>query len=143
VTIRSRSMSVVDLIHEFPYRISGIGVTRDLESLHRELPVHETPKRSGPLDPNHCGSLDLVKELVYRSSRNGVTSGLGRCISNSQLLKSRYDKDHWIRGRFATVDLIEGKILKFRVCRGKVTTVRFSLESRKPKAQADRWHIPE
>jgi hypothetical protein len=67
-------------------------VTRDLESLHRELPVHETPKRSGPLDPNHRGSLDLVQELVYRSSGNGVTSGLGRCISNSRLPKPRNPK---------------------------------------------------
>jgi hypothetical protein len=93
VTIRSRSTRVVDLIHKFPYRNLGIGVTRDLESLYRELPVHETPKRSGPLDPNHRGSLDLVQELAYRSSGNGVTRGLGRCISNSQLPKSRYGQD--------------------------------------------------
>ena len=90
-------------------------MTRDLESLHHELPVHETPKRSGPLDPNHRGSLDLVQELVYRSSRNGVTSGLGRCISNSRLPKSRYDQDRQIRGRFVAVDLIEGKISGFVV----------------------------
>jgi hypothetical protein len=30
--------------------------------------VHETPKRSGPLDPNHRGSLDLVQELAYQVS---------------------------------------------------------------------------
>ena len=53
MTVRSRSTRVIDLIHEIPYQNSGIGVTRDLESLHLELPVHETPKRSGPLDPNH------------------------------------------------------------------------------------------
>jgi hypothetical protein len=53
VTVRSRSMRVVDLIHKFPYQNLRIGVTRDLESLHRELPVHKTPKRSGLLDPNH------------------------------------------------------------------------------------------
>ena len=53
VTVRSRSMRVVDLIHEFPYQNLGIGVTRYLDSLHHELPVHETPERSGPLDPNH------------------------------------------------------------------------------------------
>jgi hypothetical protein len=53
VTVRSRSTRIVDLIHKFPYRNSGIGVTRDLESLHRELPVHEKYERSGPLDPNH------------------------------------------------------------------------------------------
>jgi hypothetical protein len=46
-------LTVVDLIHEFPYRNSGIEVTRDLESLHRELPVTENrnpeiPKRSTP-----------------------------------------------------------------------------------------------
>jgi hypothetical protein len=68
VTIRSRSTRVVDLLHEFPYQNSGIGVTRVLESLHRELPVHETLKRSGPLDPNPRGSLDLVQELAYRVS---------------------------------------------------------------------------
>jgi hypothetical protein len=66
VTIRSRSTRVVDLIHEFPYRNSGIGVTRYLESLHRELSVHETPKRSGSLDPNHRGSLDLVQDSRIR-----------------------------------------------------------------------------
>jgi hypothetical protein len=53
MTIRSKSTRVVDLIHEFPYRNSGIGVTRDLESLHCELSVHKTRKRSRPLDPNH------------------------------------------------------------------------------------------
>ena len=53
MTVRSRSARVVDLIHEFPYRNFGMGVTRDLESLHREIPVHETLKISGPLDPNH------------------------------------------------------------------------------------------
>jgi hypothetical protein len=90
VTVRSRSMRVVDLIHEFPYQNLGIGVTRDLESLYRELPVHETPKRSGPLNPNHRGLLDLVQELMYQSLGNGVARGLGRCISNSQLSKSRY-----------------------------------------------------
>jgi hypothetical protein len=40
-------------------------VTRDLESLHRELSIHKTPKRPGLLDPNHRGSLDLIQELVY------------------------------------------------------------------------------
>ena len=115
--VRSRSTRVIDLIHEFPYWNLGIGVTRDLESLHRELPVHETLKRSRPLDPNNWGSLDLVQELVYWSSGNGVTSGLGHCISNSRLPKSLYSKDHRIRGRFAAIDLIEGKILGFEVWR--------------------------
>jgi hypothetical protein len=53
VTVRSRSTRVVDLIHKFPYHNSRIGVTRYLESLHRELPVHETLKISRSLDPNH------------------------------------------------------------------------------------------
>jgi hypothetical protein len=64
-------------------------VKRDLELLHREIPVHETLKIFGLLDPNYRGSLDLVQELMYQSSGNGVTSGLGRCISNSQLPKPR------------------------------------------------------
>ena len=51
-------------------------MTRDLESLHRELLVHETMKRSGPLDPNHRGSLDLVQELVYRNSGIEATRDL-------------------------------------------------------------------
>ena len=47
-------------------------MTGVLESLHRELRVHETPKRSGPLDPYHRGSLDLVQEFTYRISGFGV-----------------------------------------------------------------------
>ena len=69
-------LTSVDLIHEFPYRNSGIEATRDLESLDREIPVHETLKRSGPLDPNHRGSLDLVQELVYHNSGIEVTIDL-------------------------------------------------------------------
>jgi hypothetical protein len=53
-------------IHET--RIHDWITTKDLESLHRELPVHETLKRSGPLDLNHRGSLDLIQELMYRNS---------------------------------------------------------------------------
>jgi hypothetical protein len=39
-------------------------VTGVLESLHHELPVHKTSKRSGPSD--------LVQELAYRISGFGV-----------------------------------------------------------------------
>jgi hypothetical protein len=67
-TVGSKSSRIVDLLHESPYRDSGIGVTRVLESLHRELPVHETPKRSEPLDPRHREPLDLIQELEYRVS---------------------------------------------------------------------------
>jgi hypothetical protein len=48
-----------------------------LESLHRELPVHGTPKGSGPFDPTHRESLDLVCEFPYRNSGIGVTSDFG------------------------------------------------------------------
>jgi hypothetical protein len=58
-TIGSKSSRIVDLLHESPYRDSRIGVTRVLESLHRELPILETLKRSEPLDPRHRESLDL------------------------------------------------------------------------------------
>jgi hypothetical protein len=34
----------------------------------------------------------------FQSLGNGVTSGWGRCISNSRLPKSRYSQDHWIEG---------------------------------------------
>ena len=51
-------------------------MTRDLESLHHELPVHKIPKRSGPLDPNHRGSLDLVQELMYWNLGIEVTRDL-------------------------------------------------------------------
>jgi hypothetical protein len=40
-------------------------VTRVLNSLHRELLVHETPKIAEPLDPRHRESLDLIQELEY------------------------------------------------------------------------------
>jgi hypothetical protein len=52
-TVGSKSSRIVGLLHESPYRNLGIGVTRVLETLHRELSVHDTPKRSGPLDPKH------------------------------------------------------------------------------------------
>jgi hypothetical protein len=64
-TIGSKSSIIVDILHESPYRDSGIGVTRVLESLHREIPVHETLKRSEPLDPRHRELLDLIQELEY------------------------------------------------------------------------------
>jgi hypothetical protein len=67
-TVGSKSSRTVDLLHESPYRDSGIGVTRVLKSLHRELPVHETPKISEPLDPRHREPLDLIQELEYRVS---------------------------------------------------------------------------
>jgi hypothetical protein len=35
------------------------------------------------------------------------------------------------------------RVSEFGVCRGKGTSVRCFLESRKSKAQADRWHIPD
>jgi hypothetical protein len=37
-----------------------------LESLHRELPVHGTPKGSGPFDPTHREPLDLMCEFPFR-----------------------------------------------------------------------------
>jgi hypothetical protein len=64
-TVGSKSSRIVDLLHESPYQDSGIGVTRVLESLHHELPVHETPKISEPLDPRHQEPLDLIQELEY------------------------------------------------------------------------------
>jgi hypothetical protein len=67
-TVGSKSSRIVDLLHESPYQDSGIGVTRFLESLHLELLVHETPKRSEPLDPRHREPLDLIQELEYRVS---------------------------------------------------------------------------
>jgi hypothetical protein len=84
------------------------------------LPVHRTPKGSGPFDPTHRGLLDLVCKLPFHNSGiggtsdfgvksrgllvcgipkrsepfwvlgDGVTSGLGHFISNSRLPKYRY-----------------------------------------------------
>jgi hypothetical protein len=68
-TVGSKSSRIIDLLHESPYQDLGFGVTRVLESLHRELSVHETLKRSEPLDPRHQESLDLIQELEYWVSR--------------------------------------------------------------------------
>jgi hypothetical protein len=43
-------------------------VTGVLDSLHHELPIHETPKRSRLLDLYHQGPSNLVQELMYRIS---------------------------------------------------------------------------
>jgi hypothetical protein len=73
-------LEMLDLVCEFPYQNSGIGATRMKESLHCELPVREVLKRSEPISAlSHFGNLG-----------NGVTSGLGYCVSNSWLLKPRY-----------------------------------------------------
>jgi hypothetical protein len=58
-------------------------------------------------------------------------------------VKSRYVMGHQIKGGIQPIDHLEGKISEFGVCRGKGTTVHCSLESRKLKARADRWHIPD
>jgi hypothetical protein len=75
-TVGSKSSRIVGLLHESPYQNSGIGVTRVLETLHRELPVHETLKRSGPLDPKHREPLDLIQELEFRVSGFGESKDL-------------------------------------------------------------------
>jgi hypothetical protein len=45
-----------------------------LESLHRELPVHRTPKGSGLFDPTHRELLDLMCEFPYQNLVIRVTS---------------------------------------------------------------------
>jgi hypothetical protein len=45
--------------------------------------------------------------------------------------------------RHTTVDIVEGKMLEFRVYRGKGMKVYCSLESQKPKARVEKWHIPD
>jgi hypothetical protein len=54
------------------FGVQGLEQQVILESLHRELPIHEilvhgTLKRSGPFDPTHREPLNLVCEFPYQN----------------------------------------------------------------------------
>jgi hypothetical protein len=122
----------------------AIGSLRTVKRLR--LSVFSTPLSSRGIVTVRSGStwvVDLACELAYQSSGNGVTRGLGSSVLDHQFVKISIRHGPSDQGRHTTIDLIEGKILEFGVCRGKGMTVHCSLESQKPKAREDRWHIPD
>jgi hypothetical protein len=105
-----------DLLHESPYQDSGIGVTRVLESLHRELSVHETLKRSEPLDPRHREPLDLIQELEYRVSGFEESKDLNLFHFELQTSEIPIRPGPSDQGRLIAVDLpLEGNFGDYRV----------------------------
>jgi hypothetical protein len=120
----------------------GIGVTRVLDSLHCELPVHETLKRSKPLDPKRREPLDLIQKLEYRVS--GFEASKDLTLFHFKLLISEVliwpgplDQG----GRITAVDLLEGKIFGFRGLQSRKNRLACIAESRNAKRRLVVWPV--
>jgi hypothetical protein len=64
VTIRSRSMRIVDLIHKFPYQNSGIVVTRDSGPLHFRTPSYRNLIWPGPSNQGRFAAINLIEGKI-------------------------------------------------------------------------------
>jgi hypothetical protein len=105
-------------------------VTRVLDLLHRELSVHETPKRSEPLDQKRQEQLDLIQKIEYHvlgfeASKDLTLLHLELPISKVLIQPGPSNQG----GRLAVIDLLEGKISRFQGLQSRKTRLACIVES--------------